>query len=242
MMMMLMVTISIVLMRLQLIYRRQEQGMQCLGQAERETLDSDTGQGLGAQRQGRVNPVPVQILPAGKSLDYIMNRRLNLEIAEEKRQKRQSVFDFLNNALSQKPSEGEGGYKDGQKRPASSSVAGQQDTNQPPEKAAKKSPRKSDPTTSCCTEASARRNEGTFRKDSGRNGRQSARITEKESKARKNDGFKAQPQKVSSLLITWQSTQKQNPQHSRNLGNERGSAEKATFITADVTCNPLCLV
>eukprot|EP00043_Microstomoeca_roanoka_P018951 m.207222 g.207222 ORF g.207222 m.207222 type:complete len:136 (+) comp16916_c0_seq6:551-958(+) len=129
----------------------------------------------------------------GEKLNWLLP--VFVTTAEEKRQKRQSVFDFLNNALSQKPSEGEGGYKDGQKRPASSSVAGQQDTNQPPEKAAKKSPRKSDPTTSCCTEASARRNEGTFRKDSGRNGRQSARITEKESKVR--------PTAVTSYQVTY---------------------------------------
>eukprot|EP00043_Microstomoeca_roanoka_P018943 m.207298 g.207298 ORF g.207298 m.207298 type:complete len:154 (+) comp16916_c0_seq18:551-1012(+) len=73
----------------------------------------------------------------GEKLNWLLP--VFVTTAEEKRQKRQSVFDFLNNALSQKPSEGEGGYKDGQKRPASSSVAGQQDTNQPPEKAAKKS-------------------------------------------------------------------------------------------------------
>ena len=56
------------------------------------------GQGLGINNEGRVDLVPVRVLPAGKSLDFCM-REKNAEEKVALRAPEPSVFSFLNVAL-----------------------------------------------------------------------------------------------------------------------------------------------
>eukprot|EP00055_Hartaetosiga_balthica_P011961 m.56298 g.56298 ORF g.56298 m.56298 type:complete len:602 (-) comp7793_c0_seq1:498-2303(-) len=65
------------------------------------------GDGLGAKKQGRVDPVPIVILPTGKSLDYIMERNAKKILSEFKqveviKMEKQDVFAFLNATLASK--------------------------------------------------------------------------------------------------------------------------------------------
>eukprot|EP00049_Salpingoeca_infusionum_P010225 m.173330 g.173330 ORF g.173330 m.173330 type:complete len:671 (+) comp14584_c0_seq5:104-2116(+) len=84
------------------------------------------GQGLGRDKSGRVNPVPIVLLPPGKSLDYIMEKKekgKDFKFApkaktQRQRQPKDNVFDFLNAMIgdSSAPQKTQGASADGKRQ------------------------------------------------------------------------------------------------------------------------------